>query len=105
MQYNRVSTHLNVHQIATTNVYDNIKSASDGLSIMKKNWAGNKWGYDDVDLHHAVLGKDLGGGIAYVGVICNKNYGFGVSTSVKGSFTNMNAGVTWDSMVFTHEIG
>ena len=105
MQYDRVKTHLNVVQMEQTNVYKNIKSASEGLQIMRKNWGGNKWSYPKVDLHHAILGADLGGGIAYVGVLCNKNYGFGVSTSVKGSFTNMNAGVTWDSMVFTHEIG
>lgn len=88
-----------------TDVYNKIKSASDGLTVMRQKWGGNKWSNSNVDLHHAVLGADLGGGIAYVGVVCNKNYGFGVSTSVKGSFKNMNAGVTWDSMVFTHEIG
>eukprot|EP00984_Skeletonema_dohrnii_P035982 scaffold36441_cov150-Skeletonema_dohrnii-CCMP3373.AAC.1 len=88
-----------------TGRYNNIKSASDGLKIVRNTWGGNKWSNANVDLHHVLSGTDLGGGIAYVGVLCNKNYGFGVSTSMKGSFTTMSAGVTWDSMVFTHEIG
>ena len=88
-----------------TNDYDKMKQASEGLAIMKKKWEGNNWSNNQVDLHHMLSGKDLGGGIAYVGVICNKNYGFGVSTSISGSFTDMNAGVTWDSMVYAHEIG
>ena len=72
---------------------------------MKKNWAGNKWSNSKVDLHHALIGKRVGGGVAYVGVVCNKNFGFGVSGSVSGSFKNMDSPVMWDFMVFTHEVG
>eukprot|EP00986_Skeletonema_menzelii_P004069 scaffold1349_cov94-Skeletonema_menzelii.AAC.1 len=88
-----------------TTRYNNIKNTMAGLNIMRNNWAGNKWSNSQVDLHHALLGKSLGGGVAYVGVVCNKNYGMGVSTSISGSFSSMGAGVVWDSMVFTHEIG
>ncbi|KAL7492436.1 hypothetical protein ACHAWT_004627, partial [Skeletonema menzelii] len=100
-----VDTHLNVFQMELTTRYNNIKNTMDGLNIMRNNWAGNKWSNSQVDLHHALLGKPLGGGVAYVGVVCNKNYGMGVSTSISGSFSSMGAGVVWDSMVFTHEIG
>ena len=102
---NRVDTHLNVFQMELTTRYNNIKNTMAGLDIMRSNWAGNKWSNSQVNLHHALLGKSLGGGVAYVGVVCNKNYGMGVSTSISGSFSSMGAGVVWDSMVFTHEIG
>jgi hypothetical protein len=88
-----------------TTDYDKSKSTFDALTVMRNKWKGNKWANDNVDLHHAILGKNLGGGIAYVGVVCNKNFGFGVSASITGSYTSMSAGVTWDSMVVTHEIG
>mmetsp|Transcript_20667 Transcript_20667/g.34058 ORF Transcript_20667/g.34058 Transcript_20667/m.34058 type:complete len:644 (-) Transcript_20667:56-1987(-) len=100
-----VDTHLNVFQMELTTRYNNIENTMDGLNIMRNNWAGNKWSNSQVDLHHALLGKPLGGGVAYVGVVCNKNYGMGVSTSISGSFSSMDVGVVWDSMVFTHEIG
>ena len=102
---NRVDTHLNVHQIERTTRYDKINNPSAGLDIMRKQWAGNKWSNSKVDLHHALLGKRLGGGIAYVGVVCNKNYGMGLSGSISGSFKNIDAGVMWDTMVFMHEVG
>ena len=51
------------------------------------------------DLHHALLGKDLKGGIAYVGVICREDYGFGLSASLSGSYRSMSNAVVWDMMV------
>ncbi len=41
------------------------------------------------DIHHALLGKHLGGGMAYVGVICNPGVGFGVSGGISGAFVSM----------------
>lgn len=65
---------------------------------------------------HMLSGKGLGGGIAYIGVLC-QNYGpgstsdYGLSASLGGSF-NWNgsqasnpASVVWDIMVVQHEIG
>lgn len=52
------------------------------------------------------MGKDLKGGVAYVGVVCNKNYGLGVSASIKGNFQGgANSQMIWDTMVTMHEIG
>lgn len=66
---------------------------------------------------HMLSGKGLGGGIAYIGVLCN-NYGspggssdYGLSASLGGSFnwdgnqTHDPASVVWDIMVVEHEIG
>ena len=50
----------------------------------------------EIDLHTALLGKGLGGGIAYVGQICSSSRGFSVSASLGGSFKSMDNGVVWD---------
>lgn len=54
------------------------------------------------DLHHALLGKGLGGGIAYLGVICRPDYGFGLSGSLSGSYVSIGNSVVWDMMVVSH---
>ena len=58
-----------------------------------------------MDLHHALLGRDVGGGIAYPGTICNSRYGFGLSSNLKGSFEALDLATMWDLSVMMHEIG
>ena len=68
-------------------------------------------------LAHMLSGKGLGGGIAYVGVLCD-NYGsqrhgydYGLSASLGANFnwdgdqTHNPANVVWDIVVVQHEIG
>ena len=59
-----IDTHLNVIHVAKTNRYDSARSASEALSIMREKFAGNQWHENNIDLHHALLGNRLGGGIA-----------------------------------------
>lgn len=60
---------------------------------------------------HMLSGKGLGGGIAYLGVLCYSHYGyttnydFGVSASLSGNFNINDPSVIWDILVVTHEIG
>jgi cysteine-rich repeat protein len=56
------------------------------------------------DIVHFISGKDVQGGVAYVGAICDQQYGFGVS-QVKGSFNLADPSTVWDVLVFTHEVG
>ena len=49
-------------------------------------------------------GKSLGGGIAYVGVLCNGTHGYGVSASLSGNFNIDNPSVVWDLLVVSHEM-
>ena len=56
------------------------------------------------DIVHFISGKDVQGGVAYVGTICDAVYGFGVS-QVFGSFNLANPSTVWDVLVFTHEVG
>jgi hypothetical protein len=79
-------------------------------------WNANMQG-EERTAAHFFSGKDLGGGIAYLSVLCD-NYGFpgdsfdyGLSASLEGSFDwsgdsgSNPASVVWDVFVVLHEIG
>ena len=89
-----INTHLNVLHINLNRNYDSAIDAKAALGIMVARYGGTSWHYTSSsgvkpDLHHALLGKDLKGGIAYVGVICNPLNGFGVSSNIIGAFVSM----------------
>ncbi|KAL7464829.1 hypothetical protein ACHAXS_005152 [Conticribra weissflogii] len=111
-----IDTHLSVSHIQLTNYYDSYSSTSSALSQMRTEYSslgfdysakfsGETGQFSGHDLHHALLGRDMGGGIAYVGVLCNSFYGFGLSASLSGGYTKMDNSVVWDMMVTMHEIG
>jgi hypothetical protein len=58
-------------------------------------------------LYHLMTGSNCGGGVAYLNVLCNGNYGFGVSGNMDGStpFPPAQGPLTWDFVVVAHEIG
>ena len=56
------------------------------------------------DLVHFLSGKSVKGGVAYLDVLCNQSYGFGVS-QVQGSFDLSSPSNIWDVLVLTHEVG
>ena len=102
-----IDTHLNILHIVLNANYAASTSTSAALTQMRTLYsrtATQGWHYISPngikpDLHHAVLGKNLGGGIAYVSVICNSNYGFGLSASLSGGYISMGNAVVWDMMV------
>src|SRR5947207_3001027 len=53
---------------------------------------------------HFVSGKSVQGGVAYVDVLCNASYGYGVS-QVDGAFDLSQPSQIWDALVFSHELG
>lgn len=62
------------------------------------------------ELVHMLSGDSLGGGIAYVDVIGNQNFAFGVSGDLTGSinwgtFTGAPDPLIWDYTVVAHELG
>lgn len=74
------------------------------LYEFRDHWTTNMGGVDRT-IAHMLSGKDLGGGIAYLGVLCNESYGYGVSTSLNGDFNIDSPGIVWDILVVSHEIG
>jgi len=62
------------------------------------------------DLAHFLSGALLGGGTAFVNVLCNPSLGFGVSANLSGAidwstWTGQAGGFTWDFYVLAHELG
>jgi hypothetical protein len=56
------------------------------------------------DLAHHVSGRNLGGGIAYLDVLCGSPFGYGVS-SVNGQSTFPTSETTYDVFLIAHELG
>jgi hypothetical protein len=99
-----IDTHLNVLHIDLNTNYNTATSTSTALSTMRSIYSRSSWHFTSPtgvkpDLHHALLSKNLGGGIAYIGVICSSTYGFGLSASLSGSYRSMGNGVVWDMNV------
>jgi hypothetical protein len=83
--------------------------AGDLLDEFRDAWNLSGWPAT-ADLAHFISGANLGGGIAYVGVLCNASFGYGVSGNVNGNinwgaWTGQSAAFTWDFVVVAHELG
>ena len=74
------------------------------LSEFMSYWNSNNGGISRTTAH-MLSGRNTGCGIAYLGVLCNTSYGYGVSGSLAGNFNIANPGVVWDILVVSHEIG
>lgn len=84
-------------------------NASDLLAEFRAAWNANGWPAQ-ADLAHFLSGANLGGGVAYLNVLCNSSYGYGVSGNINGSidwgaWTGQAASFTWDFVVVAHELG
>jgi cysteine-rich repeat protein len=73
------------------------------LSQFRNYWMTNEAGTPR-DVAHFISGKTVAGGIAYVDVLCDPDFGYGVS-EVYGAFDVMDPDETWDVMVVAHELG
>ena len=100
-----IDTHLHIAVVDLNGIYDSTTSTSDALTVMRNNYANSVWHTSGIDVHHALLGNGLGGGIAYVGVLCRSDYGYGLTASIGGSFVSLDYRVVWDLVAFMHEIG
>lgn len=80
---NEIDTHLSVVHIQLTNIYDNAASPAAAITIQRNFYNYGDWSRDvdsgtEIDLHHALIGREIGGGLAYFDVICNEGWGFGI---------------------------
>jgi hypothetical protein len=91
---------------------DSPGTTSQMLDEFRAAWSpisGNVWPAQ-ANLAHFLSGADLGGGVAYVGVLCDQNFGFAVSGNLNSaidwsSWTGASGPLTWDFVVFAHETG
>ncbi|MFT6107432.1 MAG: hypothetical protein ACJA2W_000338 [Planctomycetota bacterium] len=84
---------------------DNGGNAGDMLGEFRGAWQGNIPA--GAHLAHFISGAGLGGGVAYLDVLCNPNFGFAVSGNIGGSvnFPVSQGSGNWDFMVVSHELG
>jgi cysteine-rich repeat protein len=74
----------------------------DMLDELQAYWQANE-GSTPRDITHLVSGRGSGG-LAYLDVLCDTTYGYGVS-AVHGEFNVMDPDDTWDVVVVAHELG
>jgi hypothetical protein len=77
------------------------------LNEFRSHWLSKMLGVSR-NLAHHLSGAGLGGGVAWVGVVCNMQYGYAVSGNLNGSFPyplQDNRGINWDPYVVSHEMG
>ena len=81
------------------------------LAEFKAAWSGGGNTFPaSADLAHFLSGANLGGGRAYLGVICNQTFGFGVSGNLRANinwatWTGNSSAIGWDFIVVAHELG
>jgi len=86
---------------------------NDGNSVDLLYEFDDAWGLQDLPgdavLGHFLSGASLGGGVAYLGVLCDttKEFTFGVSGSLDGDvpFPIQQGPSNWDFIVLVHELG
>jgi hypothetical protein len=86
---------------------DNGGTSFDVLYEFRAAWAGNIPG--GASLAHFLSGAPLGGGVAYLDVLCDSSYGFGVSGNLTEDgltpFPVVQGPLNWDFFVVAHELG
>jgi hypothetical protein len=66
---------------------------------MRNIYGRSAWHFPNIDIHHALLARSLGGGRAYLSTLCDSSTGFGMSTGLLGNYQHMGAASLWDFYV------
>ena len=105
-------------RIWTTNTdpYPSTTNSSTALNNYRNHWNSNMTGVERT-VAHMLSGMNTGGGVAWVGQLCDNynrpgsSYDYGYSGTLDGNFNwdgnqaNDPSSVVWDIMVVQHEIG
>ena len=86
----------------TSDPYDSTTTSAT-LTEVQNYWYNNKGGIARTLVHH-ISGRPLGGGIAWINVLCDTNYGYAVS-QVDATYSYPTNTTTWDAECVAHEIG
>ena len=100
---------MNVAEITVSTLYDgsDVTDTLTGLTKMRNYYGSSMWNYttsNGINLQHALLHKNLGGGRAILWGICDPEQGFGISGSIDGTIGDIGS-MYWDIYVFAHEVG
>jgi hypothetical protein len=104
-----IMTHINVVRIRQSDLYVDVDLTDDALDMMKDEYGG--FNDDDVDLHYALLGNKLKGGlgersgVAFIEKsLCDSSRGFGVVSGLEGDFDNLDERFGTDLKRFMYAI-
>ena len=111
-----LSDAVNIVHIQETDLYDTLSTTKEALRTMRmqQEIANNNDNNDDsnnkgkskkIILYHAMLGRYLGGGIAFIDTICDSKWGFGVTSDLSGTLREIDENVLFDFFIFIHEVG
>ena len=105
-----IDAHLNIVRVEEIDIMKRAKSLSDGLSMMRNHYEGTvrtRSGDDgeQINLVHALLGQDIGGGIAFMDSVCDSTWGVGLSSGLKGTMDGLDDDLFHDAHMVAHEIG
>lgn len=100
-------TQVNVYTSSASDPWSSTTSGDTLLGELQNYW--NASGRIEQSRHHVHLlsGRNTGGGVAYLNTLgsAQKQYAYGVSGNIEGSFSPSNPKVVWDAVVIAHEIG
>ena len=74
------------------------------LSDLVNYWRQNRTGVARTIVHQ-LRGRSDGFGVAYVGVLCSQNYGYGLTASIRGNYSPSQTVPVWDLVAVAHELG
>lgn len=102
-----VDTRLNIVSITEQSFYDELTTTKEALKAQRLYPRPESESSDDstIILHHALLGRWLGGGIAFIDSICDKQWGYGVTSDLSGNLNDIGPLVLFDFFILTHELG
>ena len=111
-QINTVLQYPYVQFYTTSNDPWSVPDSGTGNTSEMLNEFRSAWQFNlpvEAEIAHFVSGASLGGGIAYLGVLCDTqaDFSFAVSANIDGlvPFPVQSGPTTWDFMVFAHETG
>lgn len=97
---------VNIVHIEEQTLYDTLTTTKEALRAQRlhpRPHINNDGSH--IILHHAFLGRYVGGGIAFIDSICDDSWGYGVTSDISGKLSNIDELVLFDFFIVTHEIG
>lgn len=88
----------------STDPWTVVSSTGSALTEFRNYWNANRTNVSR-SVAHMLSGKPLGGGIAYLGVLCSQTFGYGVTGSLEGEFSTTQPWLFWDLLAVSHELG